>query len=152
MKAVLIAMALMAATPVSAERWALIASNAEAQDASAMNLDSIRDVGDYKRAWVMAMLAKAPNGKPAYTQTLNEFDCDQQRAQVLAQTFYNDDGDQILDTGAEPWAFAVPDTPLYIEMMIACGRKVPEEQVANLAALEFFKRFLTVIRANASKK
>ncbi len=152
MKAVLIAMASMAATPASAERWALIASNAEAQNASALNLDSIRDVGSYKRGWVMMMLAKAPNGKPAYTQTLNEFDCGQQRVQVLAQTFYDETGNQILDTGAEPWTFAVPGTPLYTEMMTACGTKVPEDQVANLTAHGFFKRFLAIMRNNASKK
>ncbi len=144
MKAWILAVATMAATPAAAERYALVSIDDPNGKASSIDMDSIRTVNGNPRAWVLLMMGKeatAPNHVPGYVLSLTEFDCKQQRIQVLSSKVFRESGAMLHDLGPTPWSYAVPRTVNFDTLEYGCGKVADEKDIVHLPANTLFKMY-----------
>lgn len=156
MKAILAATAALAtiltATSASAERWAVVGIQSADQKMSAIDLATIRDVGAYKRAWLLIVLGTAPDGIAYYTQELTEFDCAAQRLQSVAVKLFKENGEFSKELGSDSWSYPAPNSAGFVALEYACGVKVDEARVVTESAFEMFKTFMEVAKKKSSKR
>lgn len=156
MNAILAATAALAtfliAAPASAERWAVVGIQGADQKMSAIDIDTIREVGAYKRAWLLIVLGTAPDGIAYYTQELMEFDCAGQRLQSIAVKLFKQNGEFSKDLENDKWSYPVPNSAGFGALDYACGGKVNEANVLSGSAFEAFKAFMEVAEKGSSKK
>lgn len=143
---------ILTTAPVSAERWAVVGIQGAQQKMSAINLDTIRDVGAYKRAWLLIVLGTAPDGNAYYTQELMEFDCAAQRSQTIAVKLFKQNGDFSKDLVSDTWSFPAPNSAGFVALDYACGGRVDEAKIVSESAFEMFKTFMEVAKQRSSKR
>ncbi|PTW45581.1 hypothetical protein C8J25_107266 [Sphingomonas faeni] len=146
-----IAATMLTAAPANSERFVIVA--AEAQDSMvAIDLDTIRDVAGYRRAWLTTVVMDSAYLKPIFAQTLYQFDCKAERSQMLSGKMFGDDQKFIDDvTGNSSWEFPAPSTSAYLALSYACGKAAKEDEVLNISAYQMFKAFVGT-RTTARRK
>lgn len=155
MKTILTAAAALAtiltAAPATADRFVPVAMNEAQGSLLAINLDTIRDVDGDKHAWLMTVIAKTEKG-PVYSLELERFDCKEQRARSLTSKFYNPKQEELFANPAQDWTYPVPGTGLHTALLYACGKKASDEEIGNYTVLQFFERFVALMRTKGVVK
>ncbi len=131
---------LLSATPAIASRYQIVGADESEGTVIAIDLDTIRPLNGYNRAWVLSTLVM-DGGKHTWANALYEFDCKQERHHVLASTLYDMQGKSIEDMGPMPWAYSIPNTGGFNAMEYACGTKtVAAGEGINLSGSVFAQR------------
>lgn len=145
----LIPASILVTTPAAAERYLWVSSNETAGFLTAIDLDSVRVVDGHPRAWVVLMLANAataPAHVPVYIMSLEEFDCKQERSQILASRVFREGGVVVRSLDPEGWQYVVPDTVSYDTLKYGCGKEPHSEQIMEAPVSDIFKIYLDAFR------
>lgn len=121
---------------------------------AALDLDFIRDVGGYKRAWQSATFYDGGFKQRIQVQNLVQFDCSQERSQNLSSIIRSLDGSVLYkDDAPANWRFAAPATPVYMNLQVACGEKVPEtNRLFPDSVSDAIRRFWKIVDNNKSSR
>jgi hypothetical protein len=152
MKRLILVASMMVATPAAAERFAVIDFNMTHRSMVALNLDTLRQVNGKWRGWEMIATNVNPKDEPIYVQSLYEFDCNEESYRVLTTRVYdaNDNMKQTLD--GFPSKYPAPNTPGYVAVQYACGKKVADpEMIVNDTPAGLFRIFQNGLRNGSAK-
>lgn len=108
---------LLAPTSAMATNWLQTAKEDIAD--SYIDLDSIKHINGYKRAWLKVDYHKDKISD--YVLVLIEFDCDQERSRVLTIISYDSSGNHESINQRTEWQFVVPDSRGASDMKFVCG-------------------------------
>ena len=113
----------------------------------AVDTDTIRDVGSYRRAWVLMGVANsATQMRSFYANTLFEYDCVGERSQRLAGKIYKTSGELMADLPAESFTYLAPGSNYYTAMRAVCRPEViKEDEVTAQTIQDLFARFLALM-------
>lgn len=151
MRKIIAATMMLIATPASADRFAVVSTDPKAGTMVAIDLDTIRVVDGYTRAWTLATLMVS--GKQTYAHTLQEYDCKQERSRVITNVIYHIDGSPFGKIDPETWAYPAPDTPGAEVLLYGCGKKTAtDDRIIQGKALEVAQGFFESLETRKSKR
>jgi hypothetical protein len=141
-KAWLLAAAMMVAAPAAANRYVVIAVSDEKGVMVTLDLDSIKTVGAYQRAWGFTVVY-APPSKAIQLQGLTEYDCKGDRTRNLAIRQADADGNFVRDTNkVDEWSFVAPETGESKAFALVCGKNPDPDEVVNLPRTDMVAAFV----------
>lgn len=142
-----------AATPATAERYAILKVSMEDRALVALNLDSLRQVNGKWRAWVVTGMVVPQHEGPVLVQSLAEFDCAEERSRTIDNKLYDEKLNMIGEMGGKDWNFAAPNTTGYDTIQVACKTKKGEEfGVENETIESLMETFAFGIKRQQLKK
>jgi hypothetical protein len=127
MRAWILAASILVAAPAAAERYAVVDLDVTSGRLIAINLDTLQQVAGGWRAWTYLATTIEGQSKPVYIQTLNEFDCADDRFRSLSSKIFNAKHESIGSFAGKPWDYTAPNTAPYEMLKIACGLKKADE-------------------------
>jgi hypothetical protein len=152
MKRLILGASMMVATPAAAERFFVVDMDLRARVMVAINLDSLRQINGNWRAWTFVATQTNLRAEPAYSQSLDEFDCGTERYRAIVTKEYNAKGVMTGDESDSPWRYPAPDSNGYAAMQVACGKVVADRSlIYDQTPLGLFGVFQNGLRRMAGK-
>jgi hypothetical protein len=142
MKASILAASILVAAPAHANRYVVIAVSDEKGVMVTLDLDSIKTVGAYQRAWGFSVVYVPPS-KPIQLQGLTEYDCKGDRTRNLAIRQADADGNFVRDTNnVDDWSYVAPETGESKAFALVCGEAADPDEVVNLTRTDIVAAFV----------
>ena len=127
MTMLLLAAALLSASPAPAEDWALI-SESEKGVIYSLDRDSVRDMGEYRQAWTRTDYSKVAEGDVSLRRARADFDCSGRRVRLRGTVAYDRSGGILRTSNFEesesPWREVQPGTMGESTLEAVCAAEI----------------------------